>query len=134
MLRYILKRLIQMIPLLIIITIIAFGIIRIAEVYAGADPLAQLRFNPAVTEETIRMEEERLGLNDPLPVRYFKWASGFIQGDMGQSYYYKTEVSSLIKERLSNTLILSIATLLVTWLIAIPLGIYLAVKQYSIVD
>ncbi|GIW21642.1 MAG: hypothetical protein KatS3mg068_0649 [Candidatus Sericytochromatia bacterium] len=134
MFRYIVKRVIQMIPLIIIISMIAFGIIRIAEVYAKADPLAQLKMNPSVTQETIKREEERLGLNKPLYVRYLNWAKRFITGDMGESYYYKTPVITLIKERLSNTLILSISSFLVTWLIAIPLGIYLAVKQYSLID
>jgi ABC-type dipeptide/oligopeptide/nickel transport system permease component len=134
MFRYILKRVIQMVPLIVIISIIAFGIIRVAEIYAKADPLAQLKMNPSVTKETIQREEERLGLNKPLYIRYLNWAKRFIVGDMGESYYYKTSVSSLIKERLSNTLILSISSFLVTWLIAIPLGIYLAVKQYSLID
>lgn len=134
MFRYILKRVIQMIPLMIIISIIAFGIIRIAEVYANADPLAQLKMNPSVTQETIKREEERLGLNKPLYIRYYTWAKAFVVGDMGESYYYKSPVSTLITERLSNTLVLGVSSFLVTWLIAIPLGIYLAVKQYSLID
>mgnify|MGYP001619677462 CR=1 FL=1 len=123
-----------MIPLIIIISMISFGIIRIAEVYAKADPIGQLRMNPTVTQATIDREVKRLGLNDPLPVRYFNWARKFVVGDMGASYYYKTSVNSLIIERLSNTLVMGLASLVVTWLIAIPLGIYLAVKQYSLID
>jgi ABC-type dipeptide/oligopeptide/nickel transport system permease component len=134
MFRYIIKRLIEMIPLIIIISIISFGIIRIAEVYAKADPIGALRMNPTTTQATIDREIKRLGLNDPLPVRYFNWAKKFVIGDMGESYYYKTSVNSLIMERLNNTLILGMASLLVTWLIAIPLGIYLAVRQYSFID
>lgn len=134
MLRYVIKRLIQMVPLIIIISMIAFGIIRIAEKYAKADPIAALRMNPTTTEATIQREIKRLGLNEPVHVRYAKWASRFAVGDMGDSYYFKTPVSSLISERVSNTLVLGIASLLVTWLIAIPLGIYLAVRQYSMID
>lgn len=134
MLRYIIKRLIEMVPLMIIISMIAFGIIRIAEVYANADPIAALKMNPSTTQATIDREVKRLGLNDPLPVRYFNWARKFVVGDMGESYYYKTSVNSLIFERISNTLIMGLSSLVVTWFIAIPLGIYLAVKQYSIVD
>jgi peptide/nickel transport system permease protein len=287
MFRYIIKRLIQMIPLLFIISFLGFGIIRVAEVYANADPLAQMKMSPSVTKETIRREKLRLGyekfykdtptlasstyrpekvsdlskiINDavtvkvtdkdalnlaqpseltyfrgedalsfspsdldkeisietgagvqtvllkttdvPMPketvikkvtgrvvpepgaaaapaktpepftemkldpttfamvngqlyfspetvgkkleieystpnpfyVRYFTWISKFMMGDMGESYTFKSPVSSLILSRLGNTVILGVATLVVTWLIAIPLGIYLSVRQYSLVD
>lgn len=134
MLRYIIKRLIEMVPLMIIISMIAFGIIRVAEVYANADPIAALKMNPSTTQATIDREVQRLGLNDPLPIRFFNWGKKFVMGDMGESYYYKTSVNSLIFERINNTLIMGLSSLVVTWLIAIPLGIYLAVKQYSIID
>lgn len=134
MIRYILKRLLQMIPLLLIISFIAFGIIRIAEVYANADPLTQLKMNPSVTDETIERERQRLALDKPFLYRYVNWVSRSLQGDLGESYYYKTSVISLIMSRLWNTVTLGLATVIFTWLIAIPLGIYLAVRQYSLVD
>lgn len=273
MLMYIIKRLVQMIPLLFIISFLGFGIIRVAEVYANADPLAQMKMSPTVTEETIRREKLRLGyeknfsetaqlsattfepsqvgkganiLDDSVRIkpkggeplvaaqpgelqyfkgqdvvlfsladvgkkvtltyggenktitveqqvkvpetatdlkitgedgkafseiklqpaefvmaggrfyfnqasvgktyeieystpnsfvyRYFVWMGKFLQGDMGESYYYKSPVASLILSKLNNTVILGIATMLVTWLIAIPLGVFLAVRQYSLVD
>lgn len=134
MLRYILKRLLQMLPLIFIISFIAFGIIVMAEKLAGADPLAQLRMSPTVTEETIQREVARLGLDKPFLQRYFNWIGNFVRGDMGESYTYKTPVMGLILSRLNNTLILGLATLLVTWLIAIPLGIWLSVRQYSLAD
>lgn len=131
MLRYVIKRLIEMIPLMVIISMIAFGIIRIAEVYAKANPISALRMNPTVTQATINERNKNVGFDQPLPIRYFNWAKKFIVGDMGESYYYKTSVNSLIKERLNNTLIMGLASMFVTWLIAIPLGISLAVRQYS---
>jgi ABC-type dipeptide/oligopeptide/nickel transport system permease component len=134
MVTYVFKRLVQMIPLIIIISMIAFGIIRIAEKFAKADPIAALRMNPTTTEATIQREIARLGLNEPLYKRYWNWGSRFAMGDMGDSYYFKAPVNSLISERVSNTLILGISSLLLTWLIAIPLGIYLAVRQYSMID
>jgi ABC-type dipeptide/oligopeptide/nickel transport system permease component len=241
MFRYIIKRIIQMIPLLIIISIIAFSIIRIAEIYASANPLAQLKMNPTVTKQTIEREELRLGLtyiredkvklisseykptsfnglfevkmmpksfeislaggepfkeiffepdkNESITPeqldkindsklsesinnlksgefllseeantlyfseedagnalivkykspshyirRYFNWAKKFVVGDMGESYYYKSPVKSLIIERIANTLTLGLTTITFTWLVAIPLGIFLAVRQYSLVD
>lgn len=298
MFRYIIKRLIQMIPLLFIISFLGFGIIRVAEVYANADPLAQMKMSPSVTKETIRREKLRLGYEqfykdtptmtanvyrpekvsdlskiiedavtvkidnakagaeakpedkvdlslslpgeltyfrgqdaiifspsdldkevsietstgtqtvvltttdvaipketaikkvtgrvvpdptapaapakaaepftemqldtasfalvkgqlyfhpeivgkkleieystpNPFYVRYFTWITKFITGDMGESYTFKSPVSSLIMSRLGNTVILGLSTLIVTWLIAIPLGIYLSVRQYSLID
>lgn len=134
MVRYIIQRILQMIPLLLIISFIAFGIIRVAEVMAGADPLTPMKMNPSVTEERLQQERERLALDKPFIIRYGIWLKNFATGNMGESYAYKTSVAKLIQSRLTNTAILGLATLLVTWLIAIPLGIYLAVRQYSFID
>lgn len=298
MFRYIIKRLIQMIPLLFIISFVGFGIIRVAEVYANADPLAQMKMSPSVTKETIRREKLRLGYEqfykdtptmtanvyrpekvsdlskiiedavtvkinnakegaeatpedmsdlslaqpdeltyfrgqdalvfspsdldkeitietsagnqtlilketvvpmaketsikkitgravadpatpaaaakpaepftemqldpssftlvqgqmyfhpeivgkkleieystpNPFYIRYLTWISKFVMGDMGESYTFKSPVSSLIMSRLGNTVVLGLATLVVTWLVAIPLGIFLSVRQYSLID
>ncbi len=134
MVRYIIQRVLQMIPLLLIISFIAFGIIRVAEVMAGADPLTPMKMNPSVTEERLQQERERLALDKPFIIRYGIWLKNFATGNMGESYAYKTSVAKLIQSRLTNTAILGLATLLVTWLIAIPLGIYLAVRQYSFID
>ncbi len=134
MLRYVLKRFIQMIPLLLIISFIAFGIIRMAEVYANADPLAQLKMSPTTTAETLARERERLALDKPFIVRYVIWLKNFSTGNMGESYAYKAPVSTLILSRLWNTAVLGFATLILTWLVAIPLGIFLSVRQYSFVD
>lgn len=134
MIRYIIKRLIEMLPLIVVISMISFGIIRVAEIYAKADPISALRMNPTTTQATIDREVKRLGLNDPLYKRYSNWATKFVTGDMGDSYYFKSPVSGLIFERISNTLVMGFASLIITWLIAIPLGIYLAVRQYSMID
>lgn len=130
MFRYVIKRVLQMIPLLIFISIISFGISKLAP----GDYLKQKAMNPSISMETIEAERERLGLNKPVPIQYFRWASNFVQGDMGQSFMYRTSVSSLIVQRMGNTLILGVAALIVTWLLAIPLGIYMAVRQYSLFD
>ncbi len=134
MLRYIIQRVLQMIPLMIIISLIAFGIIRLAEITAGADPTAPMKMNPAVTEKMLQAERERLGLDKPFLIRYGIWMSNFLSGNMGDSYAYKAPVSKLILSRVTNTAILGFSTLVVTWLLALPLGIYLAVRQYSFVD
>lgn len=134
MVRYIIQRVLQMIPLLLIISFIAFGIIRVAEVLANADPLTPMKMNPSVTEERLQQERERLALDKPFVIRYGVWLKNFASGNMGESYAYKTSVAKLIQSRLANTAILGLSTLIVTWLIAIPLGIYLAVRQYSFID
>ncbi len=130
MFRYILKRLIQMIPLLIFISIISFGISKMAP----GDFLTQKALNPSISPETIAAERARLGLDQPVHIQYVRWATNFVQGDMGQSFMYRTSVSSLIVQRLGNTLILGVAAFLFTWLVAIPLGIAMAVRQYSTFD
>lgn len=130
MARYILKRLLQMIPLLILISAITFGISKLAP----GDFLTARMADPSMTQERIDAERARLGLDKPLPVQYVTWAGRFAVGDMGDSFRYNTKVSSLIGQRLSATLLLGVTSLVLTWLLAIPLGIYASVKKYSFFD
>lgn len=130
MFRYVIKRLLQMIPLLIIISVISFGVTKLAP----GDFLSKMAMNPAVSQETIKKERERLGLDKPVHIQYLRWASNFARGDMGISFTYNAPVQEVIGTRLTNTLILGVAAMLFTWLIAIPLGIYSAVRQYSLGD
>ncbi|PKL76718.1 MAG: hypothetical protein CVV27_08890, partial [Candidatus Melainabacteria bacterium HGW-Melainabacteria-1] len=88
-------------------------------------------FDQAVVGQPLKIE---YSTPNPFHVRYLTWIAKFVQGDMGESYAFKSPVASLILSRLGNTVILGVATLLVTWLVAIPLGIYLSVRQYSVVD
>ncbi|MFP5502549.1 MAG: ABC transporter permease [Candidatus Sericytochromatia bacterium] len=130
MLRYILKRLIQMLPLPLIISAITFGVSKLAP----GDHLTARLQDPSMTQERIEQERKRLGLDQPFIVQYGTWAAHFAVGDMGESYRYRAPVNSLIWQRLGSTLVLGLAALLVTWLIAIPLGIFAAVKRYSLAD
>ncbi|MEB3285227.1 MAG: ABC transporter permease [Candidatus Sericytochromatia bacterium] len=130
MFRYLLKRLIQMVPLLILISMITFGISKLAP----GDHLSARMADPSMTRERIEAERKRLGLDQPVPVQYVKWAGAFAMGDMGESYRYRTPVSSLISQRLGATLLLGLSALLLAWLVAIPLGIYAAVNKYSLPD
>jgi len=125
--RYVIKRLIQMIPMLILISIISFGVSKLAP----GDYLSKMAMNPAISQETIKRERERLGLDKPVYVQYLKWAGGFATGDMGVSFTYNAPVTQVIGQKLGNTLLLGLASMLFTWLIAIPLGIFSAVRQYS---
>ena len=126
---YILKRIISSIPILFIVSLISFFLIRLSPV----DPLAQLKLNPAISQETINSETKRLGLDKPVIVQYFLWAKNFIKGDMGYCTD-NTKVSIKIKDRVLNTLLLSVFVIFFSWIIAIPLGVLAAVNYNSWFD
>ena len=129
MLKFILKRIIQTIPLLFIVSIISFFIIRLSPV----DPLAELRLNPAISQETLQKERMRLGLDKPVIVQYGLWAKSFMCGDLGITSNGE-KVSSKLAERIPNTLILTIVTIFITWAAGIPLGVLGAVYNKSKFD
>lgn len=83
------------------------------------------------TERQLEAVVDRYGLDQPLYVQYWKWISGFVQGDFGRSFQYNKEVSELIGQRIVLTMIISICSLLFTWIVAIPIGVYSATHQYS---
>ncbi len=128
-LKYILKRIIQTIPLLVIVSLISFFIIRLSPV----DPLAELRLNPAVSQETIEKETQRLGLDKPIIVQYGKWAKSFIMGDLGVTSNGE-KVSTKLKERIPNTLLLTVIVIFLTWVVGVPLGILAAIKWKTPLD
>ncbi|MBR6098293.1 ABC transporter permease [bacterium] len=128
-LKYILKRILQAIPLLIIVSMISFFIIRLSPV----DPLAELRLNPSVSQETLAKETQRLGLDKPIIVQYAKWAKSFIKGDLGVTSNGE-QVSTKLKERIPNTLLLTIIVIFLTWIVGIPLGIVAALHWKSPLD
>ncbi len=127
---YILKRLIQMIPLVIGITFISFIIIQLAP----GDYLDQLKMNPQISKETLKELEKAYGLDQPLLVQYFKWLINALKFDLGYSFAYHVPVLELIKERVGNTLFLSVTSAILAWGLAIPLGIWAALKPNSIID
>ena len=129
LLKYILKRILQVIPLLVIVSVISFFIIRLSPV----DPLAELRLNPSISQEVLQKETKRLGLDKPIIVQYGLWAKSFIKGDLGITSSGE-KVSVKIKERAFNTLILAFCVVFMTWITGIPLGIISAVKQNSAID
>ncbi len=120
---YILKRILQTIPLLIIVSIVSFFIIRLSPV----DPLAELRLNPSVSKETLQRETERLGLDKPIIVQYGKWAKSFIKGDLGVTSNGEL-VSAKLKERIPNTLLLTAIVIFLTWVVGVPLGVAAALN------
>ena len=127
---YIVKRLIQMIPLVIGITFISFIIIQMAP----GDYLDQLRMNPQISKETLKELEKAYGLDQPILVQYFKWLINALKFDLGYSFSYHLPVIELIKERVGNTLFLSITSALMAWLLAVPMGIWAALNPNRWVD
>ncbi len=120
-----------MLPKLILISVITFGISKLAP---GDYVTMKLLNNPTVSREAIEREKTRLGLDQPVPVQYVKWAKNFVTGDLGESFDYREKVSTLIWQRVPATLLLGISVFLFTWLIALPLGIMAAVRQYTATD
>ena len=135
MLLLILRRLFWMIPTLVIISIISFVIIQLPPGdYLTSYIAALAESGETVDEEQIEALRMRYALDQPVYVQYFRWIAGMLQGDMGMSFEWNRPVTDLIGERILLTTIISIVPLLVTWGIAVPIGIYSAVKQYSIGD
>ena len=126
---YIFKRFLNTIPILFIVSLFSFFLIRLSPV----DPLAQLKLNPAISQATIEKETKRLGLDKPVIVQYSLWLKNFLKGDMGYCTD-NTKVSTKIKSRIFNTLILSFAVIISSWIIAIPLGVLGAVYYNSTFD
>ncbi|MDY6364513.1 MAG: ABC transporter permease [Cyanobacteriota bacterium] len=128
-LKYILKRILQTIPLLIIVSFISFFIIRLSPV----DPLAELKLNPSISPVTVQKEKERLGLDKPIIVQYGKWAASFVKGDLGVTSDGE-KVSTKLAQRIPNTLLLTTIVILLTWFVGIPLGIIAAVNRRTPFD
>lgn len=129
MFNYIIRRLLYSIPVLILVSLIIFILMQ----YAG-DPLAHLRLNPHVTPQDIARLERSMGLDKPIWIQYVFWFKNFVRGDWGISLSHHRPVFELIVERTKNTLQLMGAALLFTFILAIPIGIYSAVRQYSKFD
>lgn len=113
------RRLLLMIPQIIILSILIFII---AEFMPG-DPFTGM-IDPNVDPAQIDALREQFGLNDPLPVKYVRWIGNALQGDFGRSFNYKTDVLNVIGDRLGNTVRLSLLSTILTYLIALPLGIF----------
>ena len=127
--KFILKRIFQTIPLLIIVSLISFFIIRLSPV----DPLAELRLNPSISQETLAKEKARLGLDKPIIVQYGLWAKSFIKGDLGITSNGE-KVSVKLLERIPNTLILTLIVIFMTWSVGVPLGILGAIYNKTKLD
>ena len=136
MLGYILRRVLMMIPTLFVISVISFIIIQLPPGDFLTTYAAQLsEMGDSIDQEALKVLEERYGLGQPIYVQYYKWMSGIIlRGDWGQSMEWHKPVKELIWERIGLTMVLSLVAILVSWFVAIPVGVYSATHQYSIPD
>lgn len=123
----ILRRALVSIPQLLLMSFITFMFIELAP----GDVLAKYRFDPRVNAQILKEIEAKYHFDKPVLVQYGHWLWRMVHFDLGYSFSREANVASVIAERLFNTLLISVASVFFTWLIAIPLGIYAAVKQYS---
>lgn len=128
--RYVVRRLLQAIPLILVISAAVFALIQLVP----GGPMGVYGKNPNLSAEDLARLEERLGLNQPLHMQYLGWLGKVAQGDLGYSYDTKRPVTAEIADRLPATLYLMSVTFVVVLAIAIPVGILCAVKQYSWTD
>ena len=135
MLQYIIKRLLLLPFLLIIFSIIAFGLIQAPPGDFVTSYIAELAASgSAVDQAQIDALRDQYGLDQPMYIQYFKWMGKVVQGDLGVSLDWKKPNRELIGERFALTLALGGFSFLITWAISIPIGIYSATRQYSFFD
>lgn len=129
MLKYIGKRILIMIPILLGISLLVFFILTIMP-----GDVAVIQIGTSATPEDVALWKEQHGLNDPFLVRYGKYMLGVFTGDFGVSWRTNMDVKNEFKQRIPSTLILSVGSLLLVCMIGLPVGILSAVKQYSLFD
>lgn len=131
MLKFIGKKLLQMIPMLLLISFIVFGALQMT----GVDPVSYLASpDMAGSAENLEMLRERLGLNDPFIVRYFNWIGDMLRGDFGYSIANGTSIKDLLMARLPATMELALVALVLSAIIGITVGICSAIWQNSVID
>jgi len=128
--KYLVRRLLISIPTLLGISIVLFTVLALAP----GDPFEELATNPNVPPEVRMNLRAQFGLDDPIPVRYLRWVTAMLKGDWGFSFVSRINVSTLILQRLPTTLFVLGTAQLLGLLIALPIGIYSAVRPYSIFD
>src|SRR5574343_1991814 len=129
MLAFLLRRLLATLPVLLVVSVLVFLMLRLTP----GDPAAVLA-GDAASAEQIAQIRTNLGLDRSIPEQYLIWAGHLLQGDLGQSYYYKTAVTTLIGQRLEPTVSLALITITLAVLVALPLGVLAAWRFGSWLD
>ena len=135
MLRYIAHRLLIMVPTLIAISFIVFVVIQLPPGDYLTTLIEELRElgEPADLKQIEALRQE-YGLDQPFLIQYAEWVAGLVQGDLGYSFEYEQPVADVVGDRLWLSLIVSVATIIFTWIVAFPIGVYSATHQYSWAD
>lgn len=135
MLSYIARRILYMIPTLLIISVISFTLIQLPPGDYLTSYLIELELKGEMADQSlIDSLTKRYGLDQPVYVQYFKWTKGIFQGDFGRSFEWNMPVSMLIWNRIVLTMTVALFSIIFTYIIAIPIGIYSAIRQYSLGD
>lgn len=135
MVAYIVRRIIYSIAMIVLVSFVGFLIIELPPGDFMTQYLAELQARgDRSAEQRVAEYRARFGLDKPLLQRYWMWASNFVRGDFGRSFQYQRDVGELIGQRLALTVTVGLASLILSWAIAIPIGIYSAVRQYSLGD
>jgi peptide/nickel transport system permease protein len=129
--RYVIRRLLQAIPLLLIISAIGFGLYKVVP---NSPFQAELALNPEASPEDIARLEAKYGLDRPIPEQYLVWISNAVRGDFGRSFFTKRPVLEMIAERLPATLLLAASAFVISLAVGVPLGIYCALRRNSPLD
>src|SRR5512139_1187702 len=135
MVNYIIRRILYAVIMIVLVSFVSFLIIKLPPGDFLTQKLAQLRARgDRSAEGQIETYRVRYNLDKPFLWQYGNWAWNFLQGDYGESFEYERPVKEMLGERVTMTIVLGIATLIVVWIMAIPLGVFSAVKQYSMGD
>lgn len=126
---YLVRRIAATLPVLCVVAVLIFLMLRLAP----GDPAAVIAGDSASAEQ-VAMVRDRLGLNEPVHVQFFKWINNVLHADFGESFFFKKEVTALIAERLEPTLSLSVVTLILAVVVAVPLGVVAAHRRGSMLD
>jgi peptide/nickel transport system permease protein len=132
---YIARRFLYMVLMLMMASVVSFAVITLPP----GDYMTSYIMRLKAQGQDVGLDEElalrrQYGLDQPLPFQYLKWVSRFVQGDMGRSFEYNRPVTEVLGPRIGMTMVVSIFALLVTYIVAIPIGIYSALHQYSVGD
>ncbi len=125
MIRYLARRIVHGVLLLLGVSVLMFVLLQAAR----GEFLSDLKLNAQISPETLAGLRAQYGLDQPLPIRYWKWIKSSARGDFGYSFAYNTPASTLLWPRARNTLLLTVPAVLISWLIAVPLGVLAAAKR-----
>ena len=119
MIKLLLRKCLQGLMMILIVSAVTFALLS----FAGGDALTQLRDNPQISEKTIERLRSVYGFDQPLPIRYLRWLSGAVTGDLGESTYFRVPVSDLVRARSVSTFLLGIAAFAIALAFAVPLSL-----------